>query len=403
MSTEGKKKKPQRKGAGSIFKPKHSRFWWIAYISGGKRRFESTKSEMMTVAQKLLTQRLGDSGKGHVVTPKMFKTTLLEGLTAHVNDLKINNRKSARCTTCKKVCNIEGHTNGAWRRIELHVLPFFNGSRTMASISMDDIEAYKTHRIVTEKAAPASVNVELAALRRAFRLARKRKSLAVMPAIEMLEVNNARSGFFEHAEFDAVCSHLPLELQPVVKFAFVTGWRINEVLSLTVSNVDLDAGTVKLDVGTTKSGKGRTFMLADEELIELLRGQLQSIEVLKQTGTICPWIFHRRIDSRIKRLRGKRIKSLRAAWVSARRAAGYPTKLLHDFRRTAVRNLERASVPRSSAKKMVGHETDAIYDRYAIQDEVMLMEGSAKYSAWSKTQTAAAKQKGQVKEFKKIS
>ena len=45
---------------------------------------------------------------------------------------------------------------------------------------------------------------------------------------------------------------------------------------------------------------------------------------------------------------------------------------------TAVRNLERAGVPRSAAMKMLGHKTEAIYRRYAIADENMLREGAAK-------------------------
>lgn len=37
--------KARAKGTGTIFKPKGSRYWWVAYTSGGKRRFESSKSE----------------------------------------------------------------------------------------------------------------------------------------------------------------------------------------------------------------------------------------------------------------------------------------------------------------------------------------------------------------------
>ena len=60
------------------------------------------------------------------------------------------------------------------------------------------------------------------------------------------------------------------------------------------------------------------------------------------------------------------------------RAAGVPARLIHDFRRTAVRNLERAGVPRSTAMKMVGHKTESVYRRYAIVDEQMLKEGAEK-------------------------
>jgi hypothetical protein len=47
----------------------------------------------------------------------------------------------------------------------------------------------------------------------------------------------------------------------------------------------------------------------------------------------------------------------------------------------AVRNLERAGVPRSAAMKLVGHKTESIYRRYAITDEAMLQEAGAKLSA----------------------
>ena len=60
------------------------------------------------------------------------------------------------------------------------------------------------------------------------------------------------------------------------------------------------------------------------------------------------------------------MKSFWKAWKTACKAAGAPGRIPHDFRRTAVRNLERAGVPRSVAMKMVGHKTEAIYRRYAI-------------------------------------
>ena len=46
-----------------------------------------------------------------------------------------------------------------------------------------------------------------------------------------------------------------------------------------------------------------------------------------------------------------------------------------------MRNLERASIPRSVAMKMVGHKTESVYRRYAIVDEAMLRDAAEKLAA----------------------
>jgi hypothetical protein len=57
---------------------------------------------------------------------------------------------------------------------------------------------------------------------------------------------------------------------------------------------------------------------------------------------------------------GEPIRDFRGALISASARSGYPGRILHDFRRTAVRNLERDGVSRSAAMAMVGHKTEAI-------------------------------------------
>jgi integrase len=68
----------------------------------------------------------------------------------------------------------------------------------------------------------------------------------------------------------------------------------------------------------------------------------------------------------------------RASYQSACLVAGLPGRIPHDFRRTAVRNLERAGVPRSVAMELVGHKTESAYQRYDIVAERDLTDGVAR-------------------------
>jgi hypothetical protein len=51
-------------------------------------------------------------------------------------------------------------------------------------------------------------------------------------------------------------------------------------------------------------------------------------------------------------------------------------RLFHDYRRSTVRNMENAGVPRSSAMKVTGHKTESIYQRYAIRNPRDMQEAT---------------------------
>jgi integrase len=214
------------------------------------------------------------------------------------------------------------------------------------------------------KAANATVNREVAALKRMFRLAEIAGKVAQRPYIPMLQEDNARKGFFEAPESRAVLAGLPDALKAMAEVAYITGWRIrSELLTRQWMHVDFEAGWIRLEPGETKNRDGRMFPLLPTLRVVLARQRAHTRAIERATGQVIPWVFHRD---------GRPIKHFRRAWLTACKAAGVPQRIPHDFRRTAVRNLERAGVTRSAAMKMVGHKTEAIYRRYAIADESML-------------------------------
>ena len=196
----------------------------------------------------------------------------------------------------------------------------------------------------------------------------------------MLKEDNVRRGFFERPQFDAVLAHLPEALKPAMQTDYITGWRLrSELFTRQKHHVDLAAGWLRLEPGETKDGRGRMFPLGPE-LRGVLERQLAATRAFEQqTGCVVPWLFHRE---------GRPIRSFRRAWLTAGQQAGV-LRVPHDFRRTAVRNLERAGVPRSTAMAMVGHRTESIYRRYAIVDEAMLREGAEKLSVFHQGQQPA--------------
>lgn len=218
-----------------------------------------------------------------------------------------------------------------------------------------------------------TINIELALLKRMFRLAYKHEKVIRVPPIEMLKEAPPREGFFEAEAYEMVRRHLPADLRAVVTIAYTFGWRIrSEVLPLECRHVDLRAGKLRLDPGTTKNGEGRLVYLTPE-LRGLLTEQLERADALsRRTERIVPWVFPHLQG----RYCGTRRRTIGSAWGITCERAGVPGRIPHDFRRTAVRNMERAGVPRSVAMKLTGHKTESVYRRYAIVSDSELREAS---------------------------
>jgi integrase len=227
--------------------------------------------------------------------------------------------------------------------------------------------------VVRRRTANRTINLELALLRRMFRLAYRRRKVLIVPPVEMLQDAAPRAGFFEEAQYRAVARQLPEDLRVALAIAQTYGWRMrSEILPLERRHVDLKAGTLRLEPGTTKNGEGRVVYLTPE-LKALVATQLGRVDALqRELGRIVPFVF----PHLEKAHRGKARRGFRRAWVTACKRAGTPGRIPHDFRRTAVRNMERASVPRSVAMKLTGHKTESVYRRYAIVSDADLREAA---------------------------
>ena len=351
-----------RRGQGRVYRPtyrdrktgkrKQSNVWWIGYSINGTKHRESSGTTVHREAVRLLHQRLAERGRG--VSRRDLEKVTFDDLADVIRaDYQKNGRKSARRLNTSLI-----HLSGAF------------GDWRVVDLTEDVIDRYATDRL-DEGAASATVNRELAALRRMLVLGRRARMVGYMPAFEMLHEDNVRTGFLEDGELSALEAELPEHLRPLAQVAYCTGWRRGELLSRRWRHVDLENGWLRLEPGETKNGKGRSFPLIPRLRAVLEEQHARKLKVERSTGRIVDALFFR-FDT------GEPIGSFRKSWKSACTRAGVPDLLFHDFRRSAVRNLIRAGIPETIAMRFTGHITRSVFDRYAIVDEKMLQEQSEK-------------------------
>jgi len=326
----------------------------VKYYKDGKPYYESTHSDKLVVAQRLLRLREGETAKGQlpgVVYERVFFTPLAEDF---LTDYRVNRRKSL---------------DKAGRSVRY--LKGYFGVMRVTDITTAKIKAYIEQRM-SRGLSNASINRELGALKRIFHLAAQSTPPKVnhIPYIPMLKESNVRRGFFEYAEFVSLRNALPLHLKPLVTFAYYTGWRKAEILNLTWNKVDLKEGIVRLDPGETKNEEGRTVYMNEELLMEM-----RILHSKRRLG--CPFVFHHE---------GNPIKDFRGSWDSACKQVGLKGRLFHDFRRTAVRNMVRSGISERVAMARSGHKTRSVFERYNIVSEQDQKEAAIKLQAFINAQ-----------------
>jgi integrase len=323
----------------------------MKYYDHGRPIYESTGKTNEKAAGRILRERLVRVDRGEPVMARLDRVPYTEA----AKDLREHYTSSG-------ARNLE---EAGWRL--QHLDAFFQHYR-LASIGPADVTRYTVKR-QGEQASNGTINRELAVLGRMLKLAYENGKLARLPLIRKLKEAAPRQGFFERHQYEAVRKHLPADLQCACAVAYTYGWRMqSEVLALERRHLDLEAGTLRLDPGMTKNDDGRVVYLTPE-LKAQLAAQVERVEALqKKLGRIIPWLF----PHTGKRHAGGRRRNFRRAWATACKKAGVPGALRHDFRRTAVRNMERTGVPRSVATKITGHKTEAVYRRYAIVSDADL-------------------------------
>ena len=331
------------------------RIWWIRYYRNGRRFEESSHSEKWAEADRLLKDREGDIAKGMPITAAIGRLRFEEAAADMLTEYQINGRKSYKDVKHRIEDGLGRGSRAACSRVSRPLM--FGPSRPIAS---------------TRRPRAATINRELAALKRMYSLAIQAGKILRRPYIPMLQEDNIRKGFFERAQFEAVRA---------ICRRGCAGWRRSR---------------------TPPAGgpRARSCRSSGIRWIAMPGRSGSSPGAPKTARGACScspawWTYRRRstrsgLPMRRWRPKGRCVRTCSRgrtgppSRVSGKRgstacaAAGCPGKIPHDFRRTAVRNLSRAGVPDTIAMKLTGHKTRSVFDRYDITSEEDLAEAARK-------------------------
>jgi len=383
------------RGTGQVYQRAGSTCWWFAYYHKGKKVRESSESTDRKAAERKLRDRLkevhaDELGARPFVGPKAEKITVGELLDALVSDYELTKKMTPQ--------------------VRSHLKPIRTafGDRLAVAVTAEQVDAYIGERLALGYA-NGSVNRGLEVLGRAFRLAIRRRHLTTMPDIRSLDESaNVRRGFFEREQFEAVVLHLPNDLQDFVRFAYQTGWRKGEIAALLWANVDGRA--IILPAEESKNRRPRKVPIVGKlKAIIERRRVAKTYTNAKGIPTVSRYVFHRNgdpikefrkswqtacmqamLDGFTGEARDKRKEELTAALKRGERP-GVLARIVHDFCRTAIRNMVRAGVAEVVAMQISGRRTRAIFDRYNIVNEKDMADPLERTDAYVSSLPAAPK------------
>lgn len=329
-----------------------SKNWFAQYYDNdGKQRRVATGTHVQVRAsaflRKLLTDR--DAGVPSNHTRKLTYADLRKGL---LDNYMERGNKSLKTTS-----DGDETINGLKQLDEFFGYGEKNPGPRASSISTEVSRNFARHRL-EQNLSTATVNRSLACLRRMLRIAYDDKLITFMPKIRMLKEPPARKGFLDLEKFEELLALLPTDLRTIVTLLYYCGVRLGEALSMEWHQVNLTTRLIRLEGEQTKNSEARFIPLPAPLVLMLSESETKSGRVFDGTNLRNEW--QKACDAcglgtrTLVKIKG------RAPWYR------YDGLIIHDLRRSAVRNLVNAGVSEKVAMTITGHKTRAVFDRYHI-------------------------------------
>jgi integrase len=327
---------------------KRGGIWWYRFRWNNEEVRESSKHTNKRVAEQMEAAHKTSLAKGEVGIREKVKVPTLKEFEAEF------------MRTIETQCAGKPGTVEFYRSRFNTLLESELGARPLDAIDEAAIEKYRQTRAVSRSRrkrilSPASVNRELATLRRALRLAYEWKLINRVPRIKLLRGEKNREFILPHSIEAVYFAALPSPLCDVALVLVDTGLRLGELISLDWRQVKLEPakgarfGYVTILSGKAKSSKSRNVPLSGRA-VEVLQRQGSKVEGL---------VFHRADGTPLeKSLLGQQQKRVRDL-------LKLPTDfVLHSLRHTFGTRLGEAGADAFTIMRLMGHSTVTVSQRY---------------------------------------
>jgi integrase len=314
---------------------KRGTIWWMSFMHHGQQVRRSTGTTDKRLAEAILGQV-----KVQMVEGRFFeKPTAQQRTVTELLDRYLSEHAARRANYRREMTSVK-------------TLKVFFGNPMLEQVTPKRIVAYKNQRY-TDGVKPATINRELATLKKAFNLARREWEWCQdnpVCRVSMERENNTRDRWLTVDEETRLLNAASPWLRELMLFAIHTGMRMGEILGLMWTGVDLFRRTVT--VFKSKNGEQRTIPL-NQTALALLKHKAGSRSV--DTELVFPSNAHTRLNaSNISR-------SLNLALEKAKLTNFH----FHDLRHTCATRMVQAGVDLYKVQRLLGHKSPIMTQRYA--------------------------------------
>lgn len=319
--------------------------WWMYFTYQGQQIRKSTGTADRRLADAILSKV-----KVQIIEGQYFEKAVAQ---SHTFTELMDRYEKEHVLRKLRHRGVKGYMNN---------LRAFFGDRTLADITPKLIVAYKNKRYEDGKA-PATINRELANLKKAFNLALREWEWChqnPVTRVSMEKENNKRDRWLSEEEESRLLTACAPWLHDLVTFALHTGMRMGEILELTWRGVDFTRRTVT--VMRSKNGERRTIPV-NETVLRVLKEKAR-VRSLASDLVFCSKAFTPMESGHLRR-------SFRLALSKAKIEEFH----FHDFRHTFATRLVQAGIDLYKVQQLLGHKSPIMTQRYAHHYPESLRDG----------------------------